>query len=118
MSEYVGILAHGIEDQYGKNTTFAFVSESGEYLDFYEVINKIMAACRNEGALRYGREYKDTNIGSYEDLEKQYDGRRGLFKGIELTKGLYVRRDILIEELKKYRVAVTKENIDNISRAR
>ena len=41
-----------------------------------------------------------------------------MFKGIELTKGLYVRRDILIDELNKYRVAITKEIIDNISHVR
>ena len=118
LSEYIGILAHGIEDQYGNNSNFAFVNEQGDYLNFYDVINNIMATCRNEGALRYGKEYKDANIGSYEELENQYTGSKGVFKGIELTKGLYVRRDILIDELNKYRVAITKENIDNISHVR
>ena len=118
LSEYIGILAHGIEDQYGNNSNFAFVNEKGDYLNFYDVINNIMATCRNEGALRYGKEYKEANIGSYEELENQYTGSKGVFKGIELTKGLYVRRDILIDELNKYRVAITKENIDNISHVR
>ena len=118
LSEYIGILAHGIEDQYGNNSNFAFVNEQGDYLNFYDVINNIMATCRNEGALRYGKEYKEANIGSYEELENQYTGSKGMFKGIELTKGLYVRRDILIDELNKYRVAITKENIDNISHVR
>ena len=118
LSEYIGILAHGIEDQYGNNSNFAFVNEQGDYLNFYDVINNIMATCRNEGALRYGKEYKEANIGSYEELENQYTGSKGVFKGIELTKGLYVRRDILIDELNKYRVAITKENIDNISHVR
>lgn len=118
LSEYVGILAHGIEEQYGEDSNFAFVNDEGEYLNFYDVINNIMATCRSEGALRYGKEYKDTSFDSYEELEQQYTGNRGVFKGIELTKGLYVRRDILIDELNKYRVAITKENIDNISHSR
>ena len=118
LSEYIGILAHGIEDQYGSDSNFAFVDENGEYLNFYDVINNIMATCRLEGALRYGREYKDTSFDSYEELEEQYTGNKGIFKGVELTKGLYVRRDILIDELNKYRVAITKENIDNISHTR
>ena len=118
LSEYVGILAHGTEEQYGEDSNFAFVNEDGEYLNFYDVINNIMATCRSEGALRYGKEYKDTSFDSYEELEQQYTGNRGIFKGVELTKGLYVRRDILIDELNKYRVAITKENIDNISHSR
>ena len=96
----------------------AFVDEKGEYLNFYEVINEIMAACRREGALRYGKEYKGSTFDSYEEVESQYTGERGLFKGIELTKGLYVRRDVLIDELNKYRVAIAKENIENMSHVR
>ena len=118
LNEYIGILTHGIEEQYGENSNLAFVDEKGEYLNFYEVINEIMAACRREGALRYGKEYKGSTFDSYEEVESQYTGERGLFKGIELTKGLYVRRDVLIDELNKYRVAIAKENIENMSHVR
>ncbi len=72
-----------------------FQDQNGQTLDFAVVAEAALVYCRTAGAFWYGKEYKELEIKTLADLEKAYTGEKGNFKGKVLTKGLYVKKEVL-----------------------
>lgn len=96
-------------DFYSKDEIL-FTKESIE-TDYYTFMDAVMMKCRDDSSFLYGKEYKNRQIRGYNEMEKLYKNiPHSNFKGIELTKGMYVRKKTLEEILHDYKI---KRNLDN-----
>lgn len=110
--EYIyKMLAHTMS-KHPNATDLRFVNAEGEERTISETVEEVFRTLRDAGSIRFGNEYASANISSYSDLKKIKPGY-GLFANEKLKKGIYVRKDILREEFRKYKIRFTlkKEEI-------
>lgn len=109
--EYIfKMIAHTM-NKYPNASELRFVNEDGEEKSISEVVEEVFRTLRAAGSIRFGSEYANAKIDRYSDLRKIKPGY-GKFANENLKKGIYVRRDILRDEFKKYKLRFVMQNTD------
>lgn len=95
-----------IMKKYPNASEMKFIGEDGEEKSLTTITEEVFRTLREAGAIRFGNEYATAKINSFADLKGIKPGY-GTFAHEKLKKGIYVRRDLLSAELKKYKLRLT-----------
>ncbi len=99
-----------LRNQYN-NQELSFITVDGEELEYDIVMDAALELSRQNGAIRLGREFKEKEINSVNDLKDLYTGEQASYKGTILNKGMFVSRDILYDFFSRLQVKVKGHEI-------
>lgn len=107
-----------LRNQYN-NKELSFITAEGEELEYDIVMDAALELSRQNGAIRLGKEFKEKEINSVNDLKELYTGEQANYKGTILNKGMFVSRDILYDFFSRLQVKVKghdiSQNIESIN---
>lgn len=96
-----------LKNEYQGDITF--ITPKNEEFNFDVVMDAALNLSHDAGLIRFGKDYTNQDINKYKDLKDKYDGSKGKYGVLQLTKGYYVNRDILANFFSKLRIkTVTK----------
>ena len=93
------------------NQELSFITVDGEELEYDIVMDAALELSRQNGAIRLGKEFKEKEINSVNDLKELYTGEQANYKGTILNKGMFVSRDILYDFFSRLQVKVKGHEI-------
>ena len=98
-----------LAEKYPSANRIGFVNEKGTEESFQQMAEEVFYKLRAAGSIRFGNEFEHASIHSYQDVLNMNIKDSALYAGEKLRKGIYVRRDILQAELKKYQIKVSEK---------
>ena len=107
--EYMDKLLVKLAEKYPSANRIGFVNEKGTEESFQQMAEEVFYKLRAAGSIRFGNEFEHASIHSYQDVLNMNIKDSALYAGEKLRTGIYVRRDILQAELKKYQIKVSEK---------